>query len=392
MFIRVFKLFLGLVFVPAFVFAQNPAEDILKKVVSNNKRYDCGKYYIVHKFKGDNHEDTIFYKATCYFNKEPALKFKINWEYAYNKLSQVVNIYNANKIYHINHQKKTVSIDKSFFHWSIDYIVGTPHSQILHEPLLRPSLFFSKLPKQKILKGQIIWDNQPYFLIKCIQETKHDKEEIYLYVNQKNYHIDKIARTYAYEGMAHYREYVVSQQTFNQEDFRDIYHIKDLEETYDIQNLKLERYRFPKLLKKGTEAPDWHLKNLDGTTIALSDLRGKVVLLDFWYTSCRPCLQALPSLQRLHEKYKARPVVIVGINSRDKAEGYLKEFLEKKNITYMQLVEAKEVEKELYHVSGNPTVYIIDQSGKVAFTKEGHYASNEKQFSKVIEKLLKEHP
>lgn len=70
----------------------------------------------------------------------------------------------------------------------------------------------------------------------------------------------------------------------------------------------------PELLAIGSPAPDWSLKDAAGNSHRLADYRGKMVLIDFWATWCGPCKQAMPSIQRLHERFADRSVAVIGLS------------------------------------------------------------------------------
>lgn len=149
-----------------------------------------------------------------------------------------------------------------------------------------------------------------------------------------------------------------------------------------------EPYKIPELLPKDTNAPPWSLVSLNDETINLSDLKGQLVLIDFFYKSCYPCLQALPGLQDLHEKYNNKGLKIIGIDPYDtKEKDEIDTFLAKQGVTYTVLLGGKDVVKE-YHVSGYPTIYLIDKEGKVLFTQAGYGEGTEERLEEVIKQNL----
>lgn len=147
-------------------------------------------------------------------------------------------------------------------------------------------------------------------------------------------------------------------------------------------------YVAPPLLPKDTIAPVWKLPDLQGDSVSLADLRGNVVLVDFFYRSCYPCMQALPALQALHEHFGDEPVKIVGIDPYDKPEDGIAEFLAKRGVTYTVLLGGGIVAKT-YRISGYPTIYLIDKEGNVADTQYGFGEGVDKSLEKKIRKLLK---
>lgn len=146
-------------------------------------------------------------------------------------------------------------------------------------------------------------------------------------------------------------------------------------------------YKSPDLLKLDTIAPDWELWSLTDEKVRLKDLQGQLVLVDFFYKSCYPCMLALPSLQALHEKYQSQGLRIVGIDPYDTKEDNIATFLAKRGVTYTVLLGGKEVAKE-YRVSGYPTLYLIDRTGKVVFVQVGFGKNTEHELEEIIQKHL----
>ena len=156
-------------------------------------------------------------------------------------------------------------------------------------------------------------------------------------------------------------------------------------------NLKLkdyEPYKEPEPLAEGTPAPDWALPTLTGDTVRLVDLRGKVVLLDFFYKGCAPCCAALPFLQSIHEKYKDKGFVMIGIDPYDDpVKDEMADFLAKRGITYTTLYSDRELPKT-YHVVAFPTLFFIDRDGKIAKVQRGYHKSLEESIEEQLQKML----
>lgn len=118
----------------------------------------------------------------------------------------------------------------------------------------------------------------------------------------------------------------------------------------------------------GQAVADWTLKDAEGKEHSLSQYRGKVVVLDFWATWCPPCRAAMPGIQKIHEKYKDKGVVVLGMNCWESgdAAAYMKE----NGITYGLILRADDAAKA-YGVSGIPTLYVIGTDGKVIYHSVG---------------------
>jgi thiol-disulfide isomerase/thioredoxin len=137
-------------------------------------------------------------------------------------------------------------------------------------------------------------------------------------------------------------------------------------------------------------APAFATLTPDGKPIALSDFKGKVVLLDFWATWCGPCMQAIPAIQRLSEKFKDQPVAIVGVN-RDKEgdESKVKRTIERKQLTFHQAMDTPGTIAKSYKITAIPALILIDKEGVVRQVHVGYGPGEEEVLAAEIEKLLK---
>jgi len=120
-------------------------------------------------------------------------------------------------------------------------------------------------------------------------------------------------------------------------------------------------------------APDFTLMNLDGDFMTLSDLRGSVVVIDFWATWCSPCLKSFPNLHDVVERNKDQGVVLLLV-SLDKTAKRSRDYLVENgyatdNVLWESLEASREV-KELFGVVGIPRTFIIDREGFIQHT--GH--------------------
>ena len=115
----------------------------------------------------------------------------------------------------------------------------------------------------------------------------------------------------------------------------------------------------------GDVAPDFQLEDTKGNKISLSDLRGKVVMLNLWATWCPPCIEEMPSMERLHEVMAGDDFVMLAINAEQNGRTVVPEFLQKTPYTFPILYDDKGVVQKLYGVYKFPESFIVGKDGKV---------------------------
>jgi thiol-disulfide isomerase/thioredoxin len=126
------------------------------------------------------------------------------------------------------------------------------------------------------------------------------------------------------------------------------------------------------LLANGTDAPEFTARDKNGNSVSLSSFRGKVVVLDFWATWCRPCQESLPNTEKVAEEFQDKGVVVLAVNVWDTNDAFLNwlpQHPEYKAINFVIDPSADDnqgIAKALYNVKGIPTQYVIDAQGKVA--------------------------
>jgi peroxiredoxin len=114
--------------------------------------------------------------------------------------------------------------------------------------------------------------------------------------------------------------------------------------------------------------PDFTLKDLRGKQVSSAEFSGKVLLVNFWVTTCPPCKKEMPMLQSLHRKYAAHGLVVIGV-SLDEKPGTAAAFARSLRITYPLLIHptlmTDEAQQQHYGILGLPTTYIVDRAGVV---------------------------
>jgi peroxiredoxin len=139
----------------------------------------------------------------------------------------------------------------------------------------------------------------------------------------------------------------------------------------------------------GEAAPDFELLDRDGNLIRLSDLLGKVVVVNFWASWCPPCRDEMPALQAISQEYADQGLVVLGVNTTytDSREDAL-EFVDTLDLTFPILFDENgEVTERLYGVFGLPVTFWIKPDGTIHSINVG--PSNQEEMAELAELLLK---
>jgi thiol-disulfide isomerase/thioredoxin len=130
------------------------------------------------------------------------------------------------------------------------------------------------------------------------------------------------------------------------------------------------------------------LTTLDGETIRMGDLRGKVVLLDFWATWCKPCRNATPHLRRLHQRLGDQPFEIVGV-SVDHDEEALRRYLAEEEIGWTQVWDPGQDAAYAFGVQGFPFYLVIDHEGRPVSKLEGWSDHHPRALDRAVARELR---
>jgi len=140
-------------------------------------------------------------------------------------------------------------------------------------------------------------------------------------------------------------------------------------------------------LKTGDTFPSLATFGLDGKLP--NDLKGKVVIVDFWASWCGPCKQSFPAMNELQKKFGSSGLVIIAVNEdEDKAD--MQSFLKDNQATFMVVHDAQQKLVATAGIQTMPSSFVIDGAGKICFVHNGfHGAETRKEYEQQITSLLK---
>jgi len=142
-------------------------------------------------------------------------------------------------------------------------------------------------------------------------------------------------------------------------------------------------------LTPGQAAPDFTLKNQQGTNLNLAEQRGEIILINFWASWCGPCRKEMPVLQKLQDKYQDLGVQVWGINVEQENQAG-KDFLADLDLRFPIFFDQTNSLSKTYQVEAMPTTVIIDRDGNVRFVFQGYKDGFDKKYAAAIKQLIRE--
>lgn len=396
--------------------SQSTAEDVLRKSYQKCQSIQEGHYEMTLKKKWMSDNDTTLNRYTCDFRKLPDdtiygkafNSFEESWD-------SDTESWDSGWSYHFLYTGNDyASFDDSTGtlmpcdQWAADIVRGR-HNRTFYTPLTNKSSY--PLRTNKDLDDENIFDKdytyslsetrldgKPCYLVDILGPVDDEPDtifgmqtlryEINLWIDKKDYL--PIQYSIAFDVLEQ-QDTMYQYEEFKLLDFSPI--VDESKLTLESIPAKVmlkdyEPYKEPDPLPEGSPAPDWSLPTLAGDTVRLADLKGKVVLLDFFYKSCAPCCAAMPILQSLHEKYKDKGFVMIGIDPiDDPVEDEMENFLAKRGITYTILFSEREL-SQTYQVWLFPTLFFLDRQGKIAKVHHGFSKDMEEELETDLVKLL----
>lgn len=390
-----------------FALRAQQAEQILLQALEKSRRVQNGYYEMLHREKFMTEPDTVQRRVRCYFRKMPQDTL-VKW-YFHNRTESTDgkgNVYQFEQLYNgkeLAYTCDSVIVVAAADKWAQEiknYVEGYDFFKLLLNP--EKSVIARNLEKRKApaeWKGTVRIGGIPCRHVSIrIEETPNPKETVSILRSDFDFWISETDSTPVQYDITYkllmgpdtvwqYDRYLLTHYRWNHLPTGDsLFALARM--PADLKITDYVPYKRPELLKVGETAPLWQLPSLNDEVVKIDDFKGQLVLLDFFYKSCYPCMQALPVLQQLHEKYRDKGLKIIGVNPFDtKAEG-IADFLSKRNITYTVVLDENRQVVKSYRVSAYPTMYLIDRQGKIVWTDEGFGEESAQTIEETILKHL----
>ena len=369
-------------------------ENIINEYKNKILNFKSIEYDINYKMKYFSSDDTLNYNSHCILlrNKKDTIFGGEIWI----KNDSIDRYYDLNNIYIINHNKKKIT--KYFPHKGQDWAInGNTISGVKSIYYFEPEKLLKYL-KDTTTTHQFldtIFNNHKHYILKYkfADELPVEKQKKDIFFNSSNNLISKITYSVKFQNEYQYNEWNLKNIKGNKITSNNLKQkFKQLKEKYEIIEYVEPEKKEMEPLKNGVKAPIFK-----GTifkiekNIQLNDYKNKVILIDFWYKDCYPCIKAIPHLSKLNAKYSKKGLVVLGLNPYDKKEKNKKklpDFVKINEMNYPIVFIEKEIVKD-YKVRAFPTFYIIDKNGRIAHSQVGFGEKSVSKIDSIIKILIK---
>ena len=244
------------------------------------------------------------------------------------------------------------------------------------------------LPVEKFLDNDIsIKFYSSYIILKqyIFSKSNSDIEQSILYLNSnfknkilKQDFIQKLLKSYI-------SNYVISKSFENDIKIYENW-LQNIENKEVAENL-LNQFKNLKYTAQNSELPNLILKDANGKSVKLKDLKGKVLYIDLWASWCKPCCAEVPYLQKIEKEYKENNNIHFVSISLDKSEKSWKNKMKQLNMHGTQLIVGDSKLSEVYNIKGIPHFMIYDKQGKL-FIYKAPRPSNKRRLTKILNDLI----
>ena len=386
------RLLLLLLFSSSISLSQEKERNVIYHSLAAIKAHKSIQYHLSYKFKFLDQVDTIS------FQNDVALLRQYNDTlihgfFFFNIGDSIDKFYGNGNFATVEKKKRKVELVKINAN-NISNIYGNIYSDAIWSYFLEPDKWiklYDSTNTFKRLKDTTILNMKCYKIQIAINRKDEFVENNILFIDAVNYMPIIHQRTIVYQGNTQYSEFFISKYTFDKVPLTK-FSIDQIPKNYLIDyGNKTNKKDSSQLLETGSYAPDITGSNYQNNMNIESILfKSKVTILDFWYTSCYPCIKAILIFEKLKEDYRNN-VQILGINNIDNTISgvqKLPKFLKYNEIKYPIILVDKSVIRS-YKISAWPTIYIIDKGGKIVFSQNGNSDDLYDKLKQTIDSCLK---
>jgi thiol-disulfide isomerase/thioredoxin len=356
-------------------------ESILRETAVKLKSIESIEYRaileILQKNVGLDEVDT----ALCFFDFKSADSF-LGPRY-HILIKHIEDVFNGKTFFSVDKNEKRIiyinkprieQVNSSFFMTNSIYLIN----KLLLELLIDPSSFITR-QNDTLVNGEknysfniSIKDKARYMKLGLlITEEKWETPNYKLFISKKNYLPTQIIDIYPNNG---YWKSTFSNIHLSTSRSDSIWEYDRFPQDYLRMSGRefAESMKAKAFIKVGEIAPNWSLSLVSGNSIQLSDLKGSLVLLEFWFPYCGGCVQAIPEINNIHDSYSNKNLKVYGIEFTRSDNKTLEDYIREQGIKYPTLYKGQAVAKD-FGVNAAPTFFLIDKKGFIVYSSVGLY-------------------
>lgn len=368
--------------------------DVYLKIINNSQNLQSINYKVTEKYYYLNGADTTItpYEVSVVRDDRDTLKNGYVW--VDNNYRPYNMIYDTGNYYLVIPPKNTTIL---YPNYSNDFISPVDWIGVFLNPDILKGQINSTLNRVVII--DTMFNNEQCSKITIeFPKNKKGEDRTFIYIISNNNLVPLWAKLisktkdYTYFSELNFSDYEFDNIDIN--NLREKHKLLLEENPVDIGGSSSETSRLEKMIQIGDNAPLFSGEYLStGEGFNISDFIGKdIIVIDFWYTHCPPCVKAMPALSELYNQYKNKGLKVFGLNSVDNQPhslDNLNNFMSKRDISY-DIILVEPLVDINYKINGYPSMYIVDKDGNVYFVEIGYDEEKFKIFKNKIEILLDE--
>jgi thiol-disulfide isomerase/thioredoxin len=371
---KIFFLLSGILLIAACNKEKESALSVLEKVKKNYDSHSSLSYKILYRQKYFSGNDTAVVRASCKLLRVPSDTL-FEGRIWFSTEDSVEKYYDLKTIFVAEHSNKKITTYKA--HDQQDFaITGNTTGSVIRVNFTNTEHMISDV-KDSLNSVRLFPDSIPDHFIVSVNYPDEDSfshMEKNIWIRKDDFVIDKMTYTVQYQGEWQYNEWNLSDLRFDDVNAEELDNsMKALLADYQITEYQAPSEKDFALLENGSVAPAFSGINFEsGKPVSLFNYQNKIVILDFSYMSCMPCIKAIPHLTEISKQFGDK-VVVLAMNSKDGDENgkqRLPDFITKNKMNYPVILTDKKTDS-LYNVKAYPTLYLLDRKGKILFSQIG---------------------
>ena len=362
----------------------NPtAIEILELSSNTINSLNTVEYEMKHRIKYFSSQDTTEMIGKCLVERNSidtvfGNHFKINLVNGYQYL------YNNKDLLLLDKKNKRARIDSSK-NKNTKIITGSYVQKLIFKPVFNGFNIQQYNPNSYEIK-LISSDKKEWVIQLIFTDDSLFKNKIEtLYINKKTNLPTRLISSIEFNKMIEYKDITINYLDLKRKP-TSLSEFK-IPADYELSYFNISKPKQPSTLKKGNRFPEFTFKNEKNEIINSVDLKGKLVVIDYWYKACLPCIKAMPFLEEINKKYGGEKLIVLGMNSKDKNRKEINNYLKQIKVSYPTLFTTEEF-TDSCKVSAYPTIYLIDKKGELLASYIGYNQKYEQELELLIQKNI----